>query len=170
MILSGVKLAIANRRAGSLPKKEGAFSAQGPVENIGIILDSFDEVIEQAFLDFARGFKLNEGSAEFVYCLPAGAKNTAGERIVFKGSDISWSGKVISKRVAAFLDQRFDLVVCFTKEENKLLKYLLRALDADLKVGRQQESEYLYDLSISTSYEEVEIFISEVKKYLKILN
>lgn len=170
VILTGVKLSIANRKARSLPKKEIAFGEEKNIGKIGIILDSFDQVVVEAFEDFVQGFHLNEGSAEIVYCLSKGSNDKSRKSIVFKGADISWSGKVTSTCIAAFLDRHFDLVVCFTKGENKLVEYLLTALDADLKVGRQQEKDYLCDVSISSSFEEVDLFISEVKKYLKILN
>lgn len=170
MILSGVKLGIANRKARSLPKKEMPFGKEKRIGTIGIILDNCDEVVIQAFGNFVQEFHLNEGSAEFVYCLSKDSNDESKKRTIFKRTDISWSGKVTNTCVAAFLDRRFDLVVCFTTGGNRLVEYLLTAVDADLKIGRQQEKDDLYDVSIFSSFEEVDIFISEVKKYLKILN
>ncbi len=75
------------------------------------------------------------------------------------------------KRLRLFLSAEYDLLISFTSSENKMADFLVSVSRARLKVGRKKSDENgIFDLNISAELSEPEVFTTELKKYLKILN
>lgn len=87
----------------------------------------------------------------------------------FSEKDFNWKGEVVDKSLQSFLEEPFDLLICFFSKKNMYLEYAVRSSNASFKVGFSEVLNQVYDLEIACDPKEVEVFFSEMKKYLKIL-
>lgn len=160
---------LAYRKLPVFPLKEIPFAATSSLRHVGIILDRDDEVIVTSFKDVLNGWSSGAVNVEVLYCSASGTKEDTNDHVVFRPGDISWTGAIKNSQVTLFLDCDFDLLISFTDKEADLSDYLVKASGAGLKVGRGQVNQ-IFDLAIATSIKEVEVFTSELKKYLRIIN
>jgi hypothetical protein len=88
----------------------------------------------------------------------------------YSPKDFGWKGKLNNKDLQDFIDEPYDVLICYYKNELSQLKQITAASNANLKVGISIKDERLYDLIIDVSLKEINVFKQELKKYLNILN
>ncbi|MFD1293626.1 DUF6913 domain-containing protein [Lutibacter holmesii] len=88
----------------------------------------------------------------------------------FSPKDFGWSGKVKSEKLNAILTKKYDLLINYSKVENIYRNLLILQTKAAFKVGFSHFDNRLYDLMLEGGKIDIELFNSELKKYLKILN
>ena len=167
MKISDIKIAIARKKllalAGSPAGKDGS-------RKVGVILDSEEESGIKSFLGLKQDLGLREEDFLTVMCLEKPVKNVIFDTPVITRKDFGWNGKP-GETASAFLNSEYDVLISFTAEENKMADFLVSVSRARLKVGRKTvDKKGIFDLNISAALSDPEIFITELKKYLKILN
>lgn len=88
----------------------------------------------------------------------------------YSPKDFGWKGKIKDRDLQNFIDEPYDVLICYYKNELSQLKQITAASNANLKVGISKKDERLYDLIIDVSLKEINVFKQELKKYLNILN
>jgi hypothetical protein len=88
----------------------------------------------------------------------------------FSPKDFGWKGKIKNIDLQEFIDEPFDVLICYFKNEVLQLNQITAASKANLKVGISRNDERLYDLIIDVSLQQINTFKQELKKYLNILN
>ncbi|MCT4628654.1 hypothetical protein [Winogradskyella sp.] len=84
--------------------------------------------------------------------------------------DFGWKGKINNTDLQLFIDETFDVLISYYKNETPELNLITASSKANLKVGLSRNDERLYDLIIDVNPKDIEIFKKELKKYLNILN
>lgn len=169
-MFSNLKIGVAKKRMATVIKK--TFSGEEKqIQKVGLILDAEDEHIKNHFTLLKENLNLRDDQFQIVIC-DNGVKDDVYIGMVFSRKDLRWNGTIKNGDIAGFARQEMDVLISFTEAENKLAALLVSVANARLKVGRNQDlgSSEVYDIIISTKYSEVEIFINELEKYLKILN
>lgn len=87
----------------------------------------------------------------------------------FSPKDFGWKGKIKNIDLQSFIDEPYDMLVCFYKNPVLQLNLITAASKANFKVGISNEDERLYDLIIDVGLKDINIFKQELKKYLTIL-
>jgi len=87
----------------------------------------------------------------------------------FSPKDFGWNGKIKNLDLEAFINEPYDMLVCFFKNPVLQLDLITAASKANLKVGISAEHERFYDLIIDVELKDINIFKQELKKYLNIL-
>ena len=88
----------------------------------------------------------------------------------YSPKDFGWKGKINNIDLETFINEPFDVLICYYKNELLQLNHIAAASKANLKVGISTNDERLYDLIIDVTLKEINIFKQELKKYLNILN
>ncbi|WP_296385939.1 hypothetical protein [Winogradskyella sp.] len=88
----------------------------------------------------------------------------------YSPKDFGWKGKINNTDLQDFIDETYDVLISYYKEETLQLNLITAASKANLKVGLSRNDERLYDLIINVKPKEIQIFKREFKKYLNILN
>jgi hypothetical protein len=88
----------------------------------------------------------------------------------FSPKDFGWKGKINNIDLQAFIDEDYDVLISYYKNENLQLNHITAASKANFKVGLCRDDERLYDLIIDVKPKDVKTFKTEFKKYLNILN
>lgn len=167
MKISDIKIAIARKKLLALAEKPHGTSFS---RKIGVILDSEDEKCFNAFLGLKQDLNLKEQDFLPVICLERHVSNVIFDTPVITRKDFGWNGKP-GEAAAAFVNSEYDVLISFTAEENKMADFLVSVSRARLKVGRKTEDKKgIFDLNISAEQSSPEVFITELKKYLKIIN
>lgn len=166
MKISDLKIAIARKKL--LALNENSTEKSGN-RKMGIILDTDDEKTFQSFLLLKRDLQLEQEHFHLIFCRERTDKNTLFDTPLISRKDFGWNGRS-SEAVSAFLNADYDVLICFTSEENKMADFIVSVTRARLKVGRKKEDKKgVFDLNISAELSSPEIFKTELKKYLKIL-
>lgn len=167
MKISDLKIAVARKKLLALAEDS---AVAGKSRKLGIILDAEDENTFEAFLRLKQDLSLEEEDFHMVICRERGVKNAIFDTPVISRKDLGWNGRS-GEEVSAFLGAEYDVLVSFTASENKMSNFLVSVSRARLKVGRLKEDKKgIFDLNISAELSSPEVFILELKKYLKILN
>lgn len=170
-MFTDLKIGVAKRRMAAAIKSPFTGN-ENQSHRIGVILDSDKEHLKTHFLLLKEELGLRDTHFQIVVCNDEGSKEDDLSGVVFSRKDLSWNGKIRNGEIMVFARQEMDVLISFTETDNKLAALLISVMNAGFKVGRGEEldSTGLFDMVISTGFDEVEIFISELKKYLKILN
>ncbi|MBU2930050.1 DUF6913 domain-containing protein [Winogradskyella psychrotolerans] len=88
----------------------------------------------------------------------------------YSPKDFGWKGAIKNLDLQAFIDEPYDMLICFYKSNVLQLNMITAASKANFKVGISNFDERLYDLIIDINLKDINIFKQELKKYLNILN
>lgn len=170
-MLSNLKLGVAKKRMAAVIKNTLSSSGRR-VQRVGVLIDVDDDEVIKQFRRLQNDLELRDTHFQFVTCKAEGSLGTVFEGLVFTRKDLGWNGRIRNGEITTFVEQETDVLISFTKEDNKLAALLVSVSNSGLKVGRKEgkASAGLFDLVISTPFEEAGIFVDELKKYLKILN
>lgn len=87
----------------------------------------------------------------------------------FTDKDFNWKADIIDSSLDGFLNEPFDLLLCFYKKPNAYLHYATALSKASFKVGFSNVFPEAYQLEIAIEDNQIDLFLSETKKYLTIL-
>lgn len=153
-----------------LSRKFSLSAQEGAVKKVCVILDETDDQLITKFKKLVKDLNLKEGNFKMLLCLSSMPKEKDFEGLVFRTSDLTWSGKIRNPEIEGLLKEQFDLLISFTRRDSRTAGFIAAALSADIKINHREETASGFDLTIATGYKESEVFITELKKYLKILN
>ena len=89
---------------------------------------------------------------------------------IFSQSDLSLIGKIINKDAEVFIAEPFDLLINYYDLEKVSLIIATNESKAKFKVGFESIDKRLNHFIIESKIEDYGIFVTELFKYLKILN
>lgn len=170
-MLSNLKIEVAKKRMAAVIK-ESFLGEDKKYPKFGVVLDSEDDYLKEYFLNLKSEYGLRDADFQIVICKDESVKNDVFQGLVFTPKDLKWNGKIRNGEIMNFTQRPMDVLISFTESDNKLASLLVLVANAEFKVGRKEEasSAGLFDMVINTEFDEVEIFLLELKKYLKILN
>ncbi|WP_456437656.1 DUF6913 domain-containing protein [Psychroserpens sp.] len=88
----------------------------------------------------------------------------------FNPKDFGWRGKINNVDLQSFIDTKFDVLISYYTKESLELKLITAATKANFKVGLSQDDKRMYDLMIDVNTKQISLFMSELTKYLHVLN
>lgn len=89
---------------------------------------------------------------------------------VFNSGDLKWNGEISSPEVNDFITQKFDLLISYFDVEKAILLKITHNSKAQFKVGFSSIDKRLNHFMIKTDVDNYTLFVSELFKYLKMLN
>lgn len=166
MKISDIKIAVARKKL--LALAEDTLTGKKTCK-MAILLETEEETVLKPFLQLKQDLNLESADFKVVICGERGAKNDMFDYPFISIKDFGWNGTP-NQETSAFLNIDYDVLISFTAEENKMANFLVSVTRARLKVGRKlHDKSDIFDLNISAAISAPEVFIEELKKYLKIL-
>ncbi len=98
------------------------------------------------------------------------SKKEVVKELFFTRNDMKINGEISKNEVNVFLDQPFDLLINYYEVERPSLLLVSKASKAHFKVGFSTIDKRVNHFMVNTSVSQYKEFISELFKYLKILN
>ena len=88
----------------------------------------------------------------------------------FSPKDFGWKDTIKNIDLKTFIDTKFDALICFYNQQSIELNLTSAASKANFKIGISNENRKLYDFIIDVKSNQFELFKTELKKYLTVLN
>ncbi|WP_010179503.1 DUF6913 domain-containing protein [Aquimarina agarilytica] len=97
-------------------------------------------------------------------------EDSSGGASYFDEKGIGYAGGFKSSSLNNFVKEPFDVLINFYSSDIPHLNLVAASSNAKFKVGFADVDHRINDLVIGTPPDNIDLFISELKKYLKILN
>jgi len=88
----------------------------------------------------------------------------------FTEKDFNWKGEPKKPAFKNFIEEPHDLLIGYFNKKNLYLENAVLQSKAKFKVGFAKVNQELYDLEIAEYPTKIESYLSELKKYLIVLN
>ncbi|WP_434036559.1 DUF6913 domain-containing protein [Formosa sp. 4Alg 33] len=140
-----------------------------PIESLGVIvnIDEFSNL--EALKSIAKLLNINPSKFQLITFTTSIPNKESEDNLSFSSKDIGWSGKIKNGELDAFLNTNFDALISYYFTDNLDLKMLTAISKADFKIGVLQEEQRQNDLIIKVNPDAIEVFKTELLKYLSIL-
>jgi len=87
----------------------------------------------------------------------------------FSDKDVDWNGAFQHEALRDFLNEPLDLLIGYFNTNNIFMEMAVLKSKATFKVGFSNLNQQLYDMEIAEIPDNIDNFLSELKKYLVIL-
>ena len=153
----------------SLKNLDDNFSTD-TIQKVGLLVDAthFHETEQLIVALIAKGIS-QENIKIFLYSDKI-KKSVNRDYHVFNAGDLNWNGEIIEKELKDFINEKFDLLISFYDVEKAILLQITHSSKAQFKVGFSSIDKRLNHFMINTTITNHSIFVSELFKYLKLLN
>lgn len=143
---------------------------QGKIKNVGIILNlkEFDQF--EAFLTFFKSLEIQDNKISVLAFVENYKQVNPLWGNYFSSKDFGWKGKLKNIELKNFLDNEFDILISFYKQNVLELNLVTAKSKANFKVGLSGLDDRLYDLILDVDTNDFKLFKSELTKYLTVLN
>lgn len=88
----------------------------------------------------------------------------------FTDKDLGWNGTLENSSVSEFTGREYDLLINYYTEDKLVLKLVTARTQARIRVGFSSVDAKLNDIIFNTSIANFDVFRTELKKYLRVLN
>ncbi|MGJ8593694.1 MAG: DUF6913 domain-containing protein [Aquaticitalea sp.] len=88
----------------------------------------------------------------------------------FSPKDFGWKGTIKNLDLQSFIHTEFDALICYYKHHSVELDLISAASKANFKIGISNQNLKLYDFIVEVSVDQFQVFKTELKKYLTVLN
>lgn len=143
---------------------------QKKINSVGVLLNLKEFSDLDAFRNFFTELNLLSPQTKIITFVE---DNTITDKLwdtYFSPKDFGWRGAIKSKDLKRFIDTEFDALISFYREDVMELKLITALSKSNFKIGISNTDPRLYDLILDVETNDFEVFKSELKKYLTILN
>ncbi len=138
---------------------------------VGVLLDATYFSDWKALLVELERFGIKSNDVEVLFFVNKKTKKSIEDSSAcFFRKDISFGGLFKSETVTNFTSQSFDMLISYYDVQNPSLVLVTKSSKAKFKVGFQTIDKRINHVTIHSVVENYTEFISELFKYLKILN
>ncbi|GFZ86467.1 hypothetical protein GCM10011531_17250 [Aquaticitalea lipolytica] len=141
------------------------------IESVGVIfsLDEFGDF--DVFRAFLNELNILPPKTKIIAFVDDEKKNTDTLwDTYFTPKDFGWNGKIKNVDLQSFVEKDFDALICFYKQNTIELDLITATSNANFKIGISNKDNRLYDFIIDVNPKNFDVFKTELKKYLTVLN
>ena len=140
------------------------------VSTVGILVDETLFKKKEALIDQLINNGIDVNNIRLLVFKDKIQKKETYNYPIFSQSDLSLIGKIINKDAEVFIAEPFDLLINYYDLEKVSLIIATNESKAKFKVGFETIDKRLNHFIIESKIEDYDIFVTELFKYLKILN
>ncbi|MEQ3662343.1 MAG: hypothetical protein ABNG98_04395 [Flavobacterium sp.] len=140
------------------------------INTVGVIIDESYFTNIDSLKKEIKQFGVEDKNIKILLFKKKITKKETLEELFFTRNNIKINGEINKQEVQAFLDEPFDLLINYYEVERPSLLLVSRASKAQFKVGFSTIDKRINHFMINTSVSQYKEFVSELFKYLKILN
>jgi hypothetical protein len=140
------------------------------VKTIAVLLNAIEFNNFEVFNNFFEELNLKSPKHKIIAFTTDDKFEASQWETYFRPKDFGWKGKINNVDLQSFMDEDYDVLISYYKNETLALNLITAKSKANLKVGLSRSDERLYDLIIDLNPKDITVFKTEFKKYLNILN
>jgi hypothetical protein len=142
----------------------------GVVNSVGIILNLEEYNNYDRLRTLVKNIGLHDNRVKFMAFIDDEKSAPNSWDSYFNPKSFDWKGRIKNVELQEFINQKFDALICYYKNDNLELNYVTALSRSNFKIGLNSADERLYDFIIDIETEYIQIFEKELIKYLKVLN
>ena len=146
---------------------------QTPVEikNVLVLVDD-EKIITSLKKELPKMLHVEENAIEILlFKQKAGKAHLEADGYkLYTPKDFGWYGTIKNSSLNKCLTKKYDLLINYHKVDNLYTNLLLLHSNSIFRAGFEHLNRNLYQLTIKCNREDLPVFNSELKKYLKIIN
>lgn len=170
MILKGLKEKSIKKKLNSILKNREVHFNTDKIEHLGVILNADETTDFEALKTLAQAIGVRPNNLKIIAFTASKNELDFSWNTCFNGKDFNWNGKINNSELQDFLNTKFDMLISYYASDVLELKYLTASSKAPFKVGIFQLDKRINDLIIKTDFDNLDVFKTELKKYLNVLN
>lgn len=140
------------------------------IHTVGVIVDDSYFTNIESLKNEIKQYGVEDKNIQVLLFKKKVSKKEVVKELFFTRSNMKINGEINKKEVNVFLDQPFDLLINYYEIEKPSLLLVSKASKAHFKVGFSTVDKRVNHFMINTTVSQYKEFISELFKYLKILN
>ena len=140
------------------------------VKSIGLVVDTSDFNNTELLIKELLSFGILPKNIKTIVYNEILKKNDGEIHPIFSDKHFNWNGKFSSADVNTFVNEKFDLLISYYDLEKAILLQITNNSKAKFKVGFESIDKRLNHFIIKTEINNYTVFVSELFKYLKLLN
>lgn len=143
---------------------------QKKIQSVGVILNLNEFGDLDAFRSFFNELELLPPKTKIITFVEDNKITGKLWDTYFSPKDFGWKGTIKNIELQNFLDTEFDALISFYKQNVLELNLITTLSKANFKIGISNSDPRLYDLILDLETTNFNLFKSELKKYLTVLN
>lgn len=140
------------------------------IKSIGVLVDASIFPDFPFLKELAGVFNVKESEIQILYYHEDKRMATQINGDAFSNADLAFGGKLKGEAVNNFINKPFDALINYYNQDELLLNLVALQSKAAFKIGFAGEERQINDFSVVTELKEINLFVTELKKYLPILN
>ncbi|MFD1063645.1 DUF6913 domain-containing protein [Winogradskyella litorisediminis] len=170
MFLKGLKEKSNQKFIEKTLAKRQMTSVEGRITSVGVLLSHSEFANYEAVNSLLDELNVKSLDRRFFSFIDVKAQQENFLDTSFTVKDFGWRGKLKNTALQDFTNTQFDVLICYFLGDDIELRQIAAMSKAAFKVGISNKDERLYDLIIDVSINNFDVFKTELKKYLTILN
>lgn len=170
MILKAFKEKSNQKYINNLLSARKTMANNNKIKTVAVILDADDFDDFEAFRKYFKELNLTSPKHKIIAFTKDDKYESSQWETYFSPKDFGWKGKIKNTDLQTFINETYDVLISYYKNETLELNLITAASNASFKVGLCRNDERLYDLIINVKPKAIDTFKKELKKYLNILN
>ena len=140
------------------------------VQSVGIIFDYEAYHDYDFFHGLLKELGIRKNNIRFIAKIDAKKTHPNSWDSFYSLEDFDWLGKHKNQEIDEFVDQPFDVLISYYKTNALELNLITALSKANFKIGLNNEDDRLHDFTIEVDPSKIDIFKTELVKYLTTLN
>lgn len=145
-------------------------SSNNYIKKVGLLIDESYFFEKDKLINELINNGILSQNIEFLVFRDKIKKNEVFDYSVFSSKDMSWNEAFNKEHIITFTNTNFDLLISYYDIEKAPLMLVTLNSKANFKVGFSSVDIRLNQFMIDTNAENYKVFVTELFKYLKILN
>lgn len=140
-----------------------------PLKYLGFVVDEafFDDF--ELLNEFGKELGLQTKDVKLFTFMETRRKIPSLRQNQITNKEFSWGGEIKSQNANEFLEFPFDVLIGYYQGKHKFMEAMVAKSAAKFKIGFHGMDEGFYDLLLGVNPQDIDLFKSELKKYLEIL-
>ncbi len=170
MILKGLKRnAIKKSIEAHLQKRNASPSGISNLNTLAVLIDASQSVNILSLVKLANELGVKSDKLKVMGYKEEKDIEDDKDAAYYNDKSFAVNGSIKSKSLQDFINKDYDVLISFYPEDKMELNYVAAASKSKLKVGFAEVDNRINDLIIGSAVNNTNLFIKELKKYLKIL-
>jgi hypothetical protein len=140
------------------------------IQTIGLVVDTTDFLETELLLKEIASHGILPENIKIIAYANNAKRDDEKNYPMFAARDLNWKGQIVSSEVNEFIDKKFDLLISYYVKEKAILLLITNNSKAQFKVGFASIDSRYNHFMIKTAVSSYSVFVTELFKYLKLLN
>ncbi|HLW33404.1 MAG TPA: hypothetical protein VKX40_14170 [Aequorivita sp.] len=168
-MLKKVKYRSLKKHANKQLSERDISQRNAPLKYLGFVVDEafFDDF--ELLYEFGMELGLQRKDVKLFTFIETRKKIPSLRQNQISNKEFSWGGEIINQNAKEFLEFPFDVLIGYYQGKHKFMEAMVVKSAAKFKIGFKEMDHRFYDLLLGIDPQNIDLFKSELKKYLEIL-